>query len=177
MWFRECDLVSSFVSINPVTLVQALKSPTRYLPHWSATMLPSIENCLWDKWDNTLKALKTVSGLFVWVTKWVSKTVNKKICCLWHAGKQAFISSIPGPIWLLTLQSISFIHACHSYGSTMLSTQVFFFFFLSEHLVSALGTQLDIRLLSSHSSCFHYCAFRRQLIFIIKVDYWRKGSE
>lgn len=131
MWFRECDLVSSFVSINPVTLVQALKSLTRYLPHWSATMLPSIENCLWDKWDNTPKALKTVSGLFVWVTKWVSKTVNKKICCLWHAGKQAFISSIPGPIWLLTLQSISFIHACHSYGYTMLSTRFFFFFCLS----------------------------------------------
>lgn len=141
IWILESDLVSHFVSINPLTLFKALSFPTLYLPHGPAVILPSVESCLWDKWDNTFKALKTVSGLFVWVTKWVSKTVNKKISCLWHAGKQAFIS-IPGPIWLLTLQCISFIHVCSLLAFFFPFLSCFFlsfFFFPSEQLVSALG--------------------------------------
>lgn len=148
-----------------MTLVKALTCYTGYLLHRAAIILPSRENCLWDKWDNTPEALKTVSGLFVWVTKWVSKTVNKKIGCPWHAGKQAFIS-ISGVLWLLTLQSISFIHVCYNYGSAVLfgsarlSLTTSLFFPLSVYLVSVLGTQLDIRALSSYSSCFHDCAFK-----------------
>lgn len=61
-----------------MTLVKAFPSFTRYLLHRAVAILPSRENCLWDKWDNTPKALKTGSGLFVGATKWVSKTVNKK---------------------------------------------------------------------------------------------------
>jgi hypothetical protein len=43
---------------------------------------------------------------------------------------------------------------------------------LSEQLVLALGTQLDIRLLSSLSSCFIYCVFRGEIV----VGKGRKGK-
>lgn len=141
-----------------MTLVKALTSSTRYLLHRAAIILPSWENCLWDKWDNTPNALKTVSALFVWVTKWVSKTVNKKICCPWLAGKQAFIS-ISGGIWLLTLQCISFIHVCYNYGS---ETPSHYSDFFSPVWIVGLSTwhPAGHQSLSSHSSCFHDCAFK-----------------
>jgi len=85
-------------------------------------------------------------------------------------GKQAFPRA-RGNIWLPTLQSLSPVSVAVP-DSARLSAP-----FNSGYLISTLGTQLDIRLLSSLSSFIH-CVFRARLIFLsLKQIIGGKGGE
>lgn len=163
-----------------MTLVKAFPSFTRYLLHRAVAILPSRENCLWDKWDNTPKALKTGSGLFVGATKWVSKTVNKKDMLLplacWEARIHQHLQSsgsLPYKVSLsfILLQSRLCSGLCS--GLSLLCA-------LPPPPIWIVG--LSTWYPAGHQSpffsfkLFPWLCFQRQLIFIIKVDYVRKGA-
>lgn len=158
-----------------MTLVKAFPSFTRYLLHRAAAILPSRENCLWDKWDNTPKALKTGSGLFVGATKWVSKTVNKKYMLLplacWEARIHQHLQSSGSLPYKVSL-SFTLLQSWLCSGLSLLCSPhplVWIVGLSTWHPAGHQSPFFSVKL-------FPRLCFQRQLIFIIKVDYVRKGG-
>ena len=75
------------------------------------------------------------------------------------------MSQVGGNIWLFTLQSCSQLPLCMVFA---------LFSCVSGHLISALGSLLDIRL-PFLSSCFLCCTFRAHN-FVVKLEEKYKGQ-